>query len=45
MKFTHVLIKNRELPKKFGELPLIYKNEKTGVKLYQLPKTGESGNE
>ena len=33
--FTHILIKDIDLPEKFGDLELLYQNETTGVKLYQ----------
>lgn len=32
--FTHILIKDGDLPEKFGDLELLYENEKTKVKLY-----------
>jgi 4-amino-4-deoxy-L-arabinose transferase-like glycosyltransferase len=35
-KFTHILIREIDLPEEYKEAKLIYKNEKTKVKLYQL---------
>ncbi|MBU3957021.1 hypothetical protein KKI19_01955, partial [Patescibacteria group bacterium] len=32
--FTHILVKEMDLPEEFGELELLYENEKTKVKLY-----------
>jgi len=33
--FTHVLVKEMDLPVRFGELELLYENKKTKVKLYR----------
>ena len=33
--FTHILIKEMDLPEKFGELELLYENKRTKVKLYR----------